>query len=220
MLLSVTVTKKNRKYFAAKNDQNYPCKILIDEISENLEIDKELHLEVDDISIRSKYGTDLIYKLSRPAKRNPWDEVVIIKLEKYNKFFVDEARKLGGKYDRVANTWTFPKYLEERVEQLDFIYNSEIVPIKITAGSSCYTLHDSLTFMGYSVAKATGRDSGAELYDGVSCLKGKVTSGGSMKNWCTEAEEESELILSVSKNIFDSEFKEKEIVWLSHEFLV
>ena len=44
---------------------------------------------------------------------------------------------------------------------------------------------EPITVAGRSVAIAKGRDSGANLADGVILLKGAFTSGGSVANWTT-----------------------------------
>ena len=61
--MNFNVIKKNRKYFAATTDNNKSCKILIDDYSKDLALGEHF-LAVKDISVRSKYGTDLIYKLA------------------------------------------------------------------------------------------------------------------------------------------------------------
>ncbi len=63
---SFEIVKKNRKYFAART-KGYDCKIVIDDLSRDLE-PGEHELMVEDISVRSKYGTDLIFRLTHDAE--------------------------------------------------------------------------------------------------------------------------------------------------------
>ena len=78
-------------------------------------------------------------------------------------------------------------------------YNGEICFVEITA------LHDILrespTFLGYTIAKSTGRDSGATLGEDVYQVEGKISSGGSIKNWYTVIKEGSKFRLEVSKKL-------------------
>jgi hypothetical protein len=64
--ITIIIEKKNRKYFAAKVN-GYKCKLLIDENSEGLELGTH-ELLVNDISVRSKYGTDLIYSVYKKTE--------------------------------------------------------------------------------------------------------------------------------------------------------
>jgi hypothetical protein len=56
------IIKRNRKYFAAQTKSGHKCRILIDSNSEKLELGMQ-ELVVLDISIKSKFGMDLIFKL-------------------------------------------------------------------------------------------------------------------------------------------------------------
>lgn len=187
------IIKKNRKYFAATTN-GYKCKILIDSNSENLEIG-EYTLEVDDISVRTKYGTDLIFKLSSSVEEQKDVGICTLQHHAFNKILVEKCRNLGGKWD--GDTWVFSGMVESEVEELDVVFNSELVTIEITNEDEVREWHDAVTFAGYSLAKARDRDSGAKLADGVALIEGKATSGGSAKNWVTKLVENSVLRLQV-----------------------
>jgi len=64
-MIEFEIIKKKRKYFAAKTGTK-KCKILIDENSDGLEIGAAT-LAVEDISVKSKYGIDYIYRLVASA---------------------------------------------------------------------------------------------------------------------------------------------------------
>lgn len=199
--MKLNIIKKNRKYFAAKTDSGYKCKILIDANSENLELGEHI-LSVDDISIKSKYGIDLIYKLTSSAEEQMGQEIVTLKSE-YNSMLVDECRKLGGTWDNQAEAWVFPAFVAEQVELLDDIYNSKLVTIDITAKEEINELKSAITFMGRSICKAKGRDSGAFLYDGVALIDGYISSGGSVKNWRTYIDENTVLRLQMPEKLLE-----------------
>lgn len=106
----------------------------------------------------------------------------------YNKEFVAKMRQMGGKWDGEA--WIVPADVIESVReamQESFRRDDrpcDTVDIELTAdgvAKYCDTLFGLPTF------QATGRDSGAWIPKGmedvVSVLSGKVSSGGSLKNW-------------------------------------
>lgn len=193
------IEKKNRKYFAAKL-KDYNVKILIDENSENLEVGKEYELFVNDISKRSKYGTELIYRLDGESKPENIGNPVIIECE-YNLEFVKKARLLGGKWDSDNKVWFFSGLVEKEAEELDYVYASKLIPIQIKAKQDISAYNRPVYFCGKCLAWATGRDSGAELADGIMLISGVVTSGGSMKNWTTAIREDAELRLLIPENV-------------------
>ncbi len=193
------VLKKNRKYFAARTN-GYPCKILIDEHSENLE--PGVHeLEVDDISVKSKYGTDLIFKLKASVETIKEAGICSLIHPRYNEKLVEECKRLGGKWDAEAKAWIFSGIVSEQVEALDDYYNSGYSEYKVTLAKEICGARGPVRIAGYKIASAYGRDSGARLDDGIILLSGGVVSGGSMKNWTTEIKKGSEIILKLSQAV-------------------
>lgn len=106
----------------------------------------------------------------------------------YNKEFVAKMRQMGGKWD--GDAWIVPADVIESVReamQEHFLRDDrpcDTVDIELTADGVvkyCDTLFGLPTF------QATGRDSGAWIPKGmedvISVLSGKVSSGGSLKNW-------------------------------------
>ena len=106
-----------------------------------------------------------------------------------------KAKKLGGKWD--GSCWVFDIRDEDRVKDLYLkVYGEwenavEAVTVKITAKDRISEWNAGIFFGPRQIARATGRDSGAKLGDGVICLQGKATSGGSVKNWTTVINEGS-----------------------------
>mgnify|MGYP001614861289 CR=1 FL=1 len=83
--LELNLIKKNRVYFKCTNEKGYEVKLKVDEKSQNLELGKQ-KLLVNDISVRSKYGTDLIYQVYAEIKE---EGIVSIK-HRYNSLLVDD----------------------------------------------------------------------------------------------------------------------------------
>jgi hypothetical protein len=197
------IIKKNRKYFAAKLGK-YPCKILIDSRSESLTTGEHA-LEVDDISVRSKYGIDLIFKLKADLAVQAAAGICTLRTKLYNKIMVEECRNLGGKWDKEQGAWIFSGIVSEEVEILDERYNSSLIAVELTAVDDIGQHNEAVSFLGYTLATAYGRDSGAKLADGVALIRGQVGSGGSMKNWRTVVESGTVLRMELPKLVLDSD---------------
>ena len=187
------VISKGRKYYQAKI-KGYDCKIEI-EGCEELEIGKEVELVVEDISVRSKYGTDLKFKCVTTSK----DRIVLA--TEYNLLFITDAKKIGGVWDKEDKVWVFPAFVKNEVDELDYIYNSKKITIEITAIKDIHRTHDLIEFCGIPLAKASGRDSGAFVYKDISVLKGGFVSGGSVKNWATILGQDSVIRLEIPQEV-------------------
>ncbi len=181
-----TILKKNRKYFAATTN-GYKCKILIDDNSKDLE-PGEHTLEVEDISVRSKYGTDLIFKLAAPLDKQSEAGICTL-VTPYNKNCIERCKQLGGKWDPEEKAWIFSGLVADQVEELDEKYNSLLIAVEIKTIDYIFGARAPAMIAGYKVATATGRDSGAVIADGVSFIEGQPRSAGSMKNWGTRIDE-------------------------------
>lgn len=115
----------------------------------------------------------------------------------YNKEFVSEAKQLGGKWRSDEKAWAFPLTRADAVRDLCArIYGSAPsapgergVTVRITAKRDLYELCAPVLFAGRGVVRATGRDSGARPGEGCAIISGRVTSGGSVKNWQTCVDE-------------------------------
>jgi hypothetical protein len=180
--ITLTLIKKNRKYWACKV-KGYDAKLEVNENSENL-TPGDHELLVHDISVRTKYGTEIKYTMSE--KKTEIESIVTLQHDRYNKYLVKKCQNLGGRWDAENKTWIFSSIVADKVDELDELYNSPAVTVELTArGDEVYAGIDAVHFCGYPIARATGRDSGATLGDGVSMIKGKIKSGGSVKNWAT-----------------------------------
>lgn len=200
---TIVLKKKNRKYFAATVN-GYKCKLIIDENSKDLEL-KPHSLTVNDLTVRTKYGTDIIFELA--GSKEEGNNVCTFKHSTYNEVMVDRCRKLGGVYER--GVWVFPSIVEEEVEELDFIYNSELVTVDLTALDTFY--HTSATFLGYTIVRSFGKKEKSVLGDNVSMVSGDFSSGGSYKNFGVWVESGSEFRLQVPKELLENkELLEKE----------
>ena len=200
------VLNRARKYFAA-TQKGYKCKILIDLNSENLELGEQ-ELLVDDISVKSKYGTDYIYKLAGEAVEQKTGGICTLK-HRYNSDLVDECRNLAGQWDAIQKVWVFSAIVQDKVDELDEIYNSEEIVVEIQALNDFEKRKKPVDFCGYPVARATGRDSGAKIGDDVALIEGSISSSGSFVNWCTYVKKDTIFRLSVPEKNLDQ--------WITHE---
>lgn len=203
--ITLNIIKKNRVYFKCTTENGYSVKLRITKKSENLTLGTH-NLLVNDVSVRTKYGTDVIYELEDEIKK---DEIVTLSHFKYNEFLVNACRNLGGVWDRESKIWVFPAFVEDKVEELDYKYNTDIVTVEITAKEDLFRHNSAIEIAGYTIAEARDRDSGATLGDGVSMISGKIDSGGSLKNWGTSIEKNSVFRLKMSKNLMDDYRKDE-----------
>lgn len=204
------VIKKNRKYFAAEVKNGYKCRILIDKNSEDLELG--IHeLEVDDISVKSKYGVDLIFKLKGSVKEQQQAGIVTLKTPGKNERLISRCRDLGGKWDKQAKVWVFNGMIEDEVEKLDEMYNSDPVPVEITFKDELFFKKRPAIFLGFHIAAAVCRDGGAKLSEGISLINGSVGSGGSSANWGTIIDSGTVIRMMIPYKLIENGFERDDI---------
>ena len=210
--ITFVILKKNQKYFAATKN-GYKCKIVIDDNSKDLELGEQSLLVLDE-SVRTKFGTDLIYRLAADAAEQKSAGICTIKHPIYNSILVDECRSLGGQWDAAEKVWVFSDIVEEQVEALDAMFNDENqVTVEITAKNDLFGSREPVDFLGYTIARASGRDSGATLGDEVYKISGKINSGGSVKNWGSEVSEGSVFKLKISKHLLGAKIETESKYW-------
>jgi len=178
------ILKKDRKYFAAMVD-GYKCRIVIDEASMALVPGPDQTLEVLDRSVRSRYGTDLIFQLAAVPNGQGAPEICTLRHDRYNTLLVDKCRKLGGRWDATAKAWIFSGLVSREVDDLDDLFNGDQGFYEIEFLADEFAPRGSISILGYPLATAKGRDSGARLEVGVALIEGEFSSGGSYKNWGT-----------------------------------
>ena len=151
--------------------------------------------------MRTKYGTDVIYKVVGETKP---EKIVTLRSSSFNKWLVKECQNLGGRWDESAKAWVFSHLVEAEVDDLDRQYNEQLVCVDIEAQDDIRSRYqEDVTFMGYPIARAFGRDSGAKLGENVALLAGQISSGGSVKNWVSIVRKGSTFRLVVSKTLLD-----------------
>lgn len=206
--VTLEVVKKNRVYFKCLNEKGFEVKLKITPESENLNLGKQTLL-VRDETVRTKYGIDVIYSLEAEVK----DKGIVTLVSRYNKRLVESCRELGGKWDSDNKAWVFPKIVEDKIEELDHYYNTNIKAVEICATEDIFCHNEAVHFFGYPIARATGRDSGANVCEDVSLISGNITSEGSMKNWGTEVKKGATFRLEISQQIIDKYLSLTEHKW-------
>lgn len=209
--ITINVIKKNRKYFACQV-KGFKAKLIIDDNSKDIEIG-EHDLLVNDKSVRTKWGTDLIYELAADREELEDAGICVLKHFTFNWILVDYCRDLGGRWDSDVKVWVFSDIVADKIEELDYRWNSDLVSVEIKALNEISIRQSEVTFCGYQIAKAFGRDSGAKLGEGISMLQGDIDSGGSMKNWVTRVYENSIFRLKVPSLILDEMESGESILW-------
>ena len=193
-LRTIELIKKNRIYFVAINSNGYNCKVKVTPESQNLALGSH-DLLIEDVSVRSKHGVDLIYLVKSNVAETG---IVSLKHFTFNSWMVKDCKKLGGKWDHEVKAWIFSAIVEDKVEDLELEYNEKIVDVEITAKSDLVNCCSGVDFCGYTVALAKDRNGGAKLADGVYKISGEMKSGGSKKYWETRVSEGSVFRLKAS----------------------
>lgn len=130
---------------------------------------------------------------------------IIIK-SPYNSIFVEKARNLAGKWSSLNEVWQFD--IRDEAEVLETCYlcygedgiRNNKCNIQITFIESASASKSALCVLGYPLARAFNRDSGAKVSDGVLIKSGGFDSSGSMKHWTTKAKAGTVIVLrDVSK---------------------
>lgn len=107
----------------------------------------------------------------------------------YNAVFIEKARRYGGKWS--AGAWHFDVLIESKIRQLCLeIYGTDgfitdLCTVEVSVNENCRGRQEPIELNGRVIAKASHRDSGATIGEGVTVLEGGFSSGGSSKNWAT-----------------------------------
>jgi hypothetical protein len=214
-MLLINILKRNRKYFAIEIN-GYKCKLLIDENSQKLELGEQVLL-VDDISVKTKFGTDVIYKLKYEAELQTGIGICTLKHDFYNHDLIDKCRKLGGTWDN--GTWVFKNFVADEVEDLDYLYNSALKSYELKFLNGISSEKSAITVFGMDLVAATGKCSGATLKNGAALIEGSIKSGGSHANWNTQISRGSIIRVAIPSGLVE-EFLLSEIDETDHDFTI
>jgi hypothetical protein len=219
---TIKLVSKGRKYFKAVLSGKYECKVHIDQKSESLNLDKEYDLDLDDLSVRSKFGTDLIFKIKNTEEEKKEIGICSISMQKINLVANAKFKKLGGTWDPESKSWIFSRLVESEVEELDDLYNSEEIAIEAICHTKKWDSEDYkkgvLLFFGYPIARAFSRDSGATVESSISIIEGGIYSGGSTKNWGCYMAEGTVFRTTIPLKLFE-EKKELYLKWFDFKIL-
>jgi len=109
----------------------------------------------------------------------------------YNTIINKTLLKLGKK-----NGWSIdiPEKNYDALAKFNDLCN-KLVTVTIRPVKAIYKERAAVKCLGYTIAKASGRDSGAYVPNNITLMKGEPTSGGSRKNWatCTDSGDEYQL---------------------------
>jgi hypothetical protein len=118
-------------------------------------------------------------------------EKTIVVYSEYNSELPRRARQLGGKWVSDIKAWRFDIRDKVDIRKLymdiygEFEYCGDRVIVRIPVTEKISELRGSVYMCGRQIARAWGRDSGAQTGKGVSLVGCSASSGGSVKNWET-----------------------------------
>lgn len=134
----------------------------------------------------------------------------------YNANFVNQIKSVGGsKWDKGTKSWIVPAddgtllAVRQIMQEVYGETDNDTSPkfnVRLYVSNGIDATKCDVTVMGKCLSHAWGRDSGARCGDGVSYVKGKPESGGSVKNWHSRVPANSEIVLSgVPVSIYSAE---------------
>lgn len=130
----------------------------------------------------------------------------------YNPTFVTKIKGIGSaKWNSEDRCWMIPEEnIEEAREIMRSVYGAadndvaETVKVKVTVLECVWAKRRPYTLMGKVLSKAYGRDSDATPGEDVAYISGYCRSGGSVKNWESQVDKGSVIVLSnVNKTLYE-----------------
>ena len=140
----------------------------------------------------------------------------------FNPDVIAILKKMGGKWNAVAKTWSLPARVESEVRALlidnfgtDNSMDSAIdtVTVRIVARDEIIENQGSIDFCGAIVARAFGRDSGATVGPAASLIGGDIKSGGSRQYWTTVVQKGAKFLVELPRNVLDRKGEGEESLW-------
>lgn len=136
----------------------------------------------------------------------------------YNIEFLTELKNSIGdrKWDSGRKIWVLNKKDEEAIKEMitrHFGVSGLVSETKVIRIRAKGDLERTCTFIevgGFPLVRATGRDSGAKVCKGVTHIEGKISSGGSAKNWKTIVSKGSvfDIVVPIDYKLNDSDYEE------------
>lgn len=86
---------------------------------------------------------------------------------------------------------------------MENLYNKNLVFVEITTKDRFKENYSAVSFYGYPIVEASGKNTVAKLCKNISYICGTFGSGGSYKHWYTYISKGSTFRLKMSKNLLD-----------------
>jgi hypothetical protein len=125
----------------------------------------------------------------------------------HNTIFIDCCKELCGRWNESEKAFVFRGLGADKVkelEELDILFNTEIVPYEIKWLRDDYRIRTSIPVLGYTIATATDHDSGADLGQGTTIIKGNVGSCGGVRKWSTVIKEGTIIKMMLPKKMVEA----------------
>lgn len=137
----------------------------------------------------------------------------------YNRKFIEQIKRIDSKWNAEEKCWTVKEDAIDVVRQIMMdVYGEtdevaiETVNIKVKVVEECSIRKAEVMFLGKTLSRAFGRDTGAKVGEDVYYLEGGCTSGGSMRNWTSIVKKGSVIELrNVNKNLVNKFMEDKTV---------
>lgn len=107
----------------------------------------------------------------------------------YNAGFISAVKQIGGAH-WTGTSWEIPANMLDNARSMMMRHYGETdlsagekINVRVKFVDECTVLCGPVTTLGRTLARATGRDSGAHVGEGVVLVSGHIGSCGSIKNW-------------------------------------
>jgi len=217
--VKLEIVKKGRIYYHCL-ENGYQARLKINEHSEKLEVGKNHLLLVNDLSVKTKWGTDRVYELSRGGQEKA--SVVTLKFT-YNEHIIGFCKQYGGRFDPETKAWMFSDIVKDEVEKLDECINHNLITVELMASDKCFKKvsesNQAFTFCGYTVFYHNKYENTLSPSENVAILEGDLQRFRQDGDLYLRATEGSRFRMKVSETLFYYHFKEEEEYWSTIDIL-
>ncbi len=172
-MLEFDVLERKDSYFICQKQSGY-CRIVIDDNSQNLPLGKSM-LHVEEISDRYQHhARDSVFRLTLPFEQQ--DEVGICTLAtgRKNTFIYIKCLRLGGKWEPILGEWVFSIAVQEEVNKLAELIQSEQIYVEATFKETITVYNKPLTLFGYPLIKSVASNNKVTLHKGMRLMAGDL----------------------------------------------
>ncbi len=171
------VLERAEHYFRCDVDgvEGRHCRIVIDENSQDLPLGVH-RLHVEEITDRhTHFGRDAVFRMTLPFSEQGSIDICTLNTGRHNQAVYRECLRLGGKWEPILGEWVFSASLQEKVNDLQQVIQSEVVTVEVTFKETVSEPEKNLTLFGFELIKGLNIDFTPILHKGIQVKKGDIS---------------------------------------------